>query len=293
MSSSKQTRRQLARKLYIAVTQLYCTPGPEREAARETALQTLREGATAGHPEFMMYLGDWCDEPAQAKFWWHEAACKGNSYAMHRLADLAITQDPPDWSDAQRWLKAASEHGNTSAIYEYAFNLHYGRGSTRDLMQAEYWYRQAAQHRHSWAAYQLSVLLTERALHGAAREWLKVGLSNQHPESMARFAYLYYLGHPKGLHLLQRACTMRCEVALGWLLHECEADRLELSGNFSISQLRDAWHTSRKHMADLGPEITLYLPLDKTRASLELVLPPWPAPPAPKRVHMTLDDFTT
>jgi hypothetical protein len=99
----------------------------------------------------------------QAAFWYRKAAEQWDIPSMHFLADLLAGGHgiEPDYSEAIRLYKLVADAGHTySAMAEYRLGEMYaeGKGTTRDYLEANKWWKESARHGWNSASYQLGEL---------------------------------------------------------------------------------------------------------------------------------------
>ncbi len=83
----------------------------------------------------------------QARNLYEKSAARGSSYAKFRLGTIALDHSAngkPDYPAALRWLEAASQDGNHSAMYRLGEMHRNGQGVPADPGAAFVWYERAA-----------------------------------------------------------------------------------------------------------------------------------------------------
>ena len=80
----------------------------------------------------------------RAKVWYGRAAEQGHVRAMHNLGVLLAAGDEADSAAAARWFTRAAERGLVDSQFNLAALHESGRGVTKDLKQAYFWFALAA-----------------------------------------------------------------------------------------------------------------------------------------------------
>jgi hypothetical protein len=154
VACSEQSRR-------VALTMLepLCADDPDGSATHVAGKVRLALGDREGAAQFQ-----------------HRAAELGNADAMFALYEMWLRGHSSDEAAARRWLRAASEHGQASALFQLAAAHANGDGAPFDPAAAAALYARAADAGHPRAAATLHVMyrtgLEVPRDDAAAQRWL-------------------------------------------------------------------------------------------------------------------------
>ena len=164
------------------------------EADPTAALDWYVKSAEAGCQEAMRELGDRylkgkgiAEDHAAAARWYLKAALKGDAPSMEALQGLLETGDgaPKDEAAARAWSAKAldakiatdiadAEAGESLAMFELGSDYFEGwDGAPTDAVKSAHWFRMAADHGHTPAAYFLGELYLGHGDAGAPRDTAK------------------------------------------------------------------------------------------------------------------------
>ncbi|HEY7077246.1 MAG TPA: CHAT domain-containing protein, partial [Solirubrobacteraceae bacterium] len=190
-----------------------------RRGDREAALRWWRAGAERGHPACLYAVGNEADmdgDRATAREYWLRAADAGVASAAARLAGAA--QDDGDAAETDRWYRRAAELGYADAAKQFGATAHAeGRVDEalalwraaaeagdvecahnvgfileqRGSIEAERWYRMAADQGFPQSANNLGNRCANRGDQAGAERYWRIAAENGHtgaPVSLGRLA---------------------------------------------------------------------------------------------------------
>lgn len=156
--------------LFLAAVPLFADTAAGLEAFRtgdyQTAFREWKAAAEKGHADAQFDLGVLYSkglgvrhDMTEAVAWYRSAAEKGNVQAAFSLGQLYSRGwgVPRDEADAMRWFEMAnSSEADLQQVTGWMQVA--GYGMDQDYVQAAYWYRQAADHGHAEAQFNLARL---------------------------------------------------------------------------------------------------------------------------------------
>jgi TPR repeat protein len=171
------------------------------------AMRYLKKAAEQGLPEAQYELALNCymtydlGNIKEGNKWLLKAAQNGNIKAMKDLGFLLMEAGaysvyfPQDHNKAFEWFKKAADKGNTDAQLLQAYLLSLGKGTAKDIKQAEELYKKAAQKKPAKAYNDLAWMLAEEGIRlDEAEKMAKEALSHEpdNPCILDTLGWIYY-----------------------------------------------------------------------------------------------------
>jgi TPR repeat protein len=170
----------------------------------ESGLDLVRRAARDDNPEALYFLGRLHEEgihinqsPTRAKSYIEDAANQGHAEAQVWLADWYTLQEPPDYEQALRYYRLASEQGFAAGDFGFA-RIHLRRLSRSPDAQAGLRHlRRAVKANYPDAHYLMGMIIADGALPGGAKEavysWERAAAMG-HLEAQYQLGITYYQG---------------------------------------------------------------------------------------------------
>lgn len=126
----------------------------------------------------------------QAAYWTLKSVDELNVISMYQLS--LIYDELGDNEQVVHWTRLSAEGGLTEAIYNMGIIYTSGmNGVTKDISQAEFWFRKAAEKGYPEAQFQLAGIFIDREDNEQAIYWLRQAAENGFGNAQAFLAHYY------------------------------------------------------------------------------------------------------
>ncbi|KAL9670952.1 hypothetical protein QQ045_030210 [Rhodiola kirilowii] len=153
--------------------------------------------------------------------------------------------EPPNSTEAVKWLVQSSHAGYVCAQYQLALCLHQGQGVDRNLSEAARWYLKAAEGGYVRAMYNISLCysLGEGLVrnHRVARKWMKRAADRGHSKAQYEHGlFLFLEGAKMNAVVYLELVTCAGETAASHV-RDVILQQLSASSQTRVTSLADRW----------------------------------------------------
>lgn len=176
---------------------------------------------------------------------YRRAALLGDPAGQCNLAISYLKADPPNSTEAVKWLYQSSHAGYVRAQYQLALCLHQGQGVDRNLVEAATWYLKAAEGGYVRAMYNVSLCYSfgEGLVrnHRLARKWMKRAADRGHTKAQYEHGlFLFSEGEMMNAVVYLELATRAGETVASHV-RDVILQKLSPSSQSRVTSLADSW----------------------------------------------------
>ncbi|CAM8956160.1 unnamed protein product [Rhodiola kirilowii] len=214
----------------------------------EKALDSFLKGADRGSTLAMVDAGliYWeMGKTDEGMALYKRAAVLGDPAGQCNLAISYLKAEPPNSTEAVKWLVQSSHAGYVRAQYQLALCLHQGQGVDRNLSEAARWYLKAAEGGYVRAMYNISLCysLGEGLVrnHRVARKWMKRAADRGHSKAQYEHGLFLFLEGAKMNAVVYLELATRAGETAASHVRDVILQQLSASSQARVTSLADSW----------------------------------------------------